>query len=68
MEYLMFTATQAIDAAHDIGAFLDGLLGMGTNGAVAQAFVSFTQNLWDQSIALLEAATNQPNGYFIGDT
>ena len=68
LEYLMYTSTQAIDAAHDIGSFLDGLPGMGTNGAVAQAFVTFTQNLWDQAVALLEAATEQPNGYFIGDT
>ena len=63
----MFTGTQAIDAAYDIGAFLDGLPGLGTNGAVAQAFVTFTQNLGDQADALLEAATNQRTGYFIGD-
>ncbi len=64
----MFSSQQAIDAAHDMATFLDGLPGMGTNGALAQAFVSFVQTIWDQGIALLEAATNQPSGYFIRDT
>lgn len=64
----MFTSLQAIEAAHDIASFLDGLPGMGTNGVVAQAFIAYTKDLWDKATTLLEAATNQPNGYFIGDT
>ena len=67
MEYLMYSSTQAGDAASDIGSFLDSLPGMATNGAVAQAFVTFTQNLWNNAIQLLETATSQPQGYFIGD-
>lgn len=44
----MFRSSQAVEAAHDIAGFLDGLPGMGTSGAIAQAFVAFTQNLWNE--------------------
>ena len=63
----MFPEQQTLDAAHDMGTFLDELPGMGTSGAVSTAFVAFTKTLWDQGIALLESAINQPTGYFVQD-
>lgn len=48
--------------------FLDGLPGMNTKGALAIAFVSFVTTIWDAGISLLEAAVEQPTGYFLNDT
>lgn len=65
---LLYSSQQAVEAAQDMANFLDVLPGMNTKGLLAKAFVSFVTTIWDAGILLLEAATEQPNGFFVKDT
>ena len=40
---------------------------MNTGGAVGAAFEDFTRNLWQQSVQMLEDATDQDYGFFRGE-